>query len=245
MAEPDPLSIETDDPKSSAPAHAGGEAEGMSPLGPQDAGQQGDDGAPGSVETEVGKAFHDELLTLMKQVVLSLPDETTLGEVVEAARSSGPMAAVLDHMTVQELIDMVKERPAALPTPTPASPTRGEVYFDEEGNPLLELDTKPDVVRRRADVPDGDLVVLTYLAEHGPQSEPAICRGTKLTSEQVRLILRSLRQKSHIHIEGSGAKRRIKITRGGGGYLRRQQRDKNGGGGKRRSRSRAKASVSS
>ncbi len=45
-------------------------------------------------------------------------------------------------------------------------------------------------------------------------------QATGLASDQVRLILRNLRTKGYIHVEGSGLKRRVKITRHGAGYLR-------------------------
>jgi hypothetical protein len=76
------------------------------------------------------------------------------------------------------------------------------------------------VIRRRADVPDGDERVLEFLADQGASTESAIGRGARLTSEQVRLLLRTLRTRGHVHVEGSGAKRRIKITRTGSAWLR-------------------------
>lgn len=166
---------------------------------------------------------HDALIEVMRGVVAALPDETTLGDIVEGARNNEQMAPALEHMTVQELIDIAISRPAQSLNGK-GNPDDG-IYFDEDGNPLMDLpDTGPGVVRRRADVPDGDLIILRFLADSGPQTESAISRTTKLTSEQVRLILRHLRSKGQIHVEGSGAKRRVKITRNGSGYLRRQKR---------------------
>ncbi len=169
---------------------------------------------------------HDALLAVMRSVVAALPDETTLGDIVEGARNNEQMAPALEHMTVQELIDIAVTRP-----PTGLNGLNGHdqgdanddgVYFDDDGNPVMDLNGSAGIVRRRADVPDGDVIILRHLATAGPQSENAIARGTKLTSEQVRLILRHLRSKGQIHVEGSGTKRRIKITRNGSGFLRRQ-----------------------
>ena len=166
---------------------------------------------------------HDALIEVMRSVVVALPDDTSLGDIVEGARHNEQMAPVLEHMTVQELINIAVARP-----PTGGADSNGAddgIYYDEDGNPMMDLpDSSPGILRRRADVPDGDLIILNFLAKAGAQSENSISRGTKLTSEQVRLILRQLKGKGQIHIEGSGAKRRIKITRNGSGYLRRQTR---------------------
>jgi len=169
---------------------------------------------------------HDALIAVMRSVVAALPDETTLGDIVAGARNNEQMAPALEHMTVQELIDIAVSRP-------PSTVINGDgngldhgddgIYFDEDGNPVMDLPTS-GIVRRRADVPDGDIIILRYLAKSGPQSENGIARSTKLTSEQVRLILRHLRSKGQIHVEGSGTKRRIKITRNGSGFLRRQSK---------------------
>lgn len=164
---------------------------------------------------------HDALLAVMRSVVAALPDETTLGDLVEGARNNEQMAPALEHMTVQELIDIAVTRPATMNVN--GLDDEDGVYFDEDGNPLMDLNGgSAGIVRRRADVPDGDLIILRHLAKAGPQSESGVSRGTKLTSEQVRLILRHLRSKGQIHVEGSGTKRRIKITRNGSSYLRRQ-----------------------
>src|SRR5690606_31816753 len=102
------------------------------------------------------------------------------------------------------------------PPPPPLEDT------DEDGA-LFDLDS-PAVIRRRADVPDGDLRVLRCL-QRGPQRESDVAMHTHLTSEQLRIILRSLRTKGFLHVEGSGLKRRFKITRTGSGYLRKQATD--------------------
>jgi hypothetical protein len=196
--------------------------------------------APSSEDEErtadVDETWRQSLLDVMRQVIHSLPDQTTLGELVAATRANPHLAPMLGYMSVQELIDMAVARPShsltgIMPT-IPTMPTRltngvrrrvpePEIEFDEDGNPLMELpDTGPAVIRRRADIPDGDFRVLRSLADEGPLSEPSLLRTTKVTSEQLKLILRHLRTKGWIHIEGSGPKRKIKITRNGSSHLR-------------------------
>ncbi|PRP98640.1 hypothetical protein [Enhygromyxa salina] len=191
---------------------------------------------------EVDEQWRQSLLDVMRQVVNSLPDETTLGELVTATRGNPHLAPMLGYMSVQELIDMAVARPV-LPTRTvltsglsgsASAGTNGtgrraaqepEIEFDEEGNPLMDLpDAGPAVIRRRADVPDGDLRILRTLADEGPLSEPSLLRATKLTSEQIKLVLRHLRSKGFIHVEGSGQKRKVKITRNGAAHLRKLSR---------------------
>jgi hypothetical protein len=191
---------------------------------------------------DVDETWRQSLLDVMRQVVHSLPDQTTLGELVAATRANPHLAPMLGYMSVQELIDMAVARPSisgstgmlgslgSLGVPMPGSkPSNGvrrrvpepEIEFDEDGNPLMELpDTGPAVIRRRADIPDGDFRVLRSLSDEGPLSEPSLLRTTKVTSEQLKLILRHLRTKGWIHVEGSGPKRKIKITRNGSSHLR-------------------------
>lgn len=181
---------------------------------------------------EVDETWRQSLLTVMRQVIHSLPDQTTLGELVAATRQNPHLAPMLGYMSVQELIDMAVARPSQ---PVPVKPTNGvrrrpepaEIEFDEEGNPLMDLpDAGPAVIRRRADIPDGDFRILRSLADEGPLSEPSLLRATKLTSEQLKLILRHLRTKGWIHVEGSGPKRKVKITRNGSSHLRKLGRKK-------------------
>jgi DNA-binding transcriptional ArsR family regulator len=161
--------------------------------------------------------WRESLLGVMRAVVHKLPDTTDLGELVAAMRANPTLVPLLNNMSVQELIDMAVSRPLAPPEP--------EITYDEEGNPMMDLpDNSPAVIRRRADAPDGDLRILRVLADEGPMTESGLGRATRLTSDQVRLLLRHLRSKGLIHIEGSGTKRRIKVTRNGGNYLRKQSR---------------------
>lgn len=174
-----------------------------------------------SAETATG-AYAHSLREVMLGVINALPDHATLGELIAAAKSNPAMSPVLEIFTVQELIDATKSRPKVTDKPAPkaAKNAAKEVQFDDEGNPIMDLDAGPRVIRRRADVPDGDLLVLKVLAERGPQRESDLANSATLTGEQLRIILRSLRTKGHVHVEGSGIKRRLKITRHGSGYLR-------------------------
>ena len=173
----------------------------------------------------VRDAWAESLREVFTQVVKQLPSTVTLGELVDVTVNNPHMAPVLDHVTVQELIDLVKDRPRSA-DPLTARAGNGaaakvEVQYDEEGNPILDLDAGPAVIRRRADVPDGDLRLLRALVKHKTgRREPELVQATGLASDQVRLILRHLRTKGYIHVEGSGLKRRVKITRHGIGYLR-------------------------
>lgn len=183
---------------------------------------------------EVDEQWRQSLLDVMRQVVNSLPDETTLGELVTATRGNPHLAPMLGYMSVQELIDMAVARPVLSTrtvvtggtngTPPRATP-ESEIEYDEDGNPLMELpDAGPAVIRRRADVPDGDLRILRTLADEGPLNEPTLLRATKLTTEQIKLVLRHLRAKGFIHVEGSAQKRKFKITRNGAAHLRKLSR---------------------
>ncbi len=170
-----------------------------------------------SAETASG-AYAHSLREVMMGVINALPDHATLGELIAAAKTNPAMSPVLEIFTVGELIEAAKKRPKPAPKPDPK-----EIQFDEEGNPIMDLDAGPRVIRRRADVPDGDLKVLKVLAERGAQREGDLANSANLTGEQLRIILRSLRTKGHVHVEGSGTKRRLKITRQGSGYLRKNK----------------------
>lgn len=173
----------------------------------------------------VRDAWAESLREVFTQVVKQLPSTITLGELVDVTVNNPHMAPVLDHFTVQELIDLVKDRPRSADPLTAragnGAAAKAEVQYDEEGNPILDLDAGSAVIRRRADVPDGDLRLLRALVKHKTgRREPELVQATGLASDQVRLILRHLRTKGYIHVEGSGLKRRVKITRHGTGYLR-------------------------
>lgn len=161
------------------------------------------------VADEADDAWAESLRDVLRQVIASLPDHATLGELIEAAQGNPAISPVLDIFTVRELIETAKKKPKAAPKPA----------ADVSSGP--ELDVGPKIIRRRADVPDGDLRVLRSLSSQGPLKESDLVSTTELTSEQLRIIVRHLRTKGYIHIEGSGAKRRVKITRNGGGFLRR------------------------
>ncbi len=184
-------------------------------------------------DDRVEDAWAESLREVLRDVIKQLPSQVTLGELVDATRSNPQLAPVLDHFTVQELIDLVKERPRGEPSDLAAraaakakangngNGAHAEVQFDEEGNPILDLDNGPAVIRRRADVPDGDVRLLSALSKQkSGRRENELLQTTGLASDQVRLILRNLRTKGFIHVEGSGIKRRIKITRHGTAYLR-------------------------
>jgi len=163
------------------------------------------------------EAWNQSLREVMKEVIVSLPDQATLGELVSAARSNTSLAPMLEVMTVKELIDMTKRRPRAMPNGKSA-PRSG---LDEDGNALMDLsDAARAVIRRRADAPDGDTRVLRSLSKAGPQRDLELANACRLTADQLRIILRQLRAKGFIHVEGSGAKRRIKVTRQGTVHLR-------------------------
>lgn len=183
-------------------------------------------------DDRVEDTWAESLREVLRDVIKQLPGHVTLGELVGATRSNPQLAPVLEHFTVQELIDLVKERPrgepseiaARLAAKAKASPNTGEVLLDEEGNPYLDLDSGPAVIRRRADVPDGDVRLLSALSKQKTgRRETELLQTTGLASDQVRLILRNLRTRGFIHVEGTGIKRRIKITRHGSAYLRKYE----------------------
>lgn len=168
-------------------------------------------------------AWGQSLRELIHEVIASLPDHATLGELIAAIRANPAMAPVLDIFTVQELIDTARKRPVAAAAPRPAKNGAREVQYDADGNPVMDLgDPGALVIRRRADVPDGDVRVLRCLAERGGLRESELTNLANLTTEQLRIILRNLRAKGFVHVEGSGLKRRLKITRQGSTFLRKQ-----------------------
>jgi len=183
-------------------------------------------------DDRVEDAWALSLRDVLRDVIKTLPSQVTLAELVDATRSNPQLAPVLDHFTVQELIDLVKDRPRDSPSDLPldlssdlargARSKPAEILFDEEGNPLMDLDLEgPGVIRRRADVPDGDVRLLSALSKQkAGRRENELLQTTGLASDQVRLILRNLRTRGFIHVEGTGIKRRIKITRHGTAYLR-------------------------
>ena len=172
------------------------------------------------MEERVEDAWAQSLRDVLREVIRDLPDHATLGELVDATRASAHLAPVLDIFTVQELIDVAKARPRAAPAPKPAP--AGQIHFDEEGNPLMDLgEIGPAVIRRRADVPDGDARVLQALARSKTgRKESELLQLTELASDQLRLVLRHLRTKTLVHVEGAGLKRRYKITRAGATAIR-------------------------
>ncbi len=172
-----------------------------------------------SDEPAADDAWAESLRDVLRQVINSLPDHATLGELVQAARGTPAIAPVLDIFTVRELIETAKKKPKASPAPQAG---KAGPKLDADGIPAMELDAGPKVIRRRADVPDGDLRVLRSLSSRGPLKESDLVSATELTSDQLRIIVRHLRTKGYVHIEGTSTKQRFKITRTGGGYLRKQ-----------------------
>jgi len=188
------------------------EAGTAQPVGqPED---QIDGRSAGAEEPAADDAWAESLRDVLHKVIDSLPDHATLGELVQAARGNPAIAPVLEIFTVRELIEAAKKKPKASAKKSSAP------KVDADGIPAMELDAGPKVIRRRADVPDGDLRVLRSLSSQGPLKESELVSATELTSDQLRIIVRHLRTKGYIHIEGSATKRRVKITRNGGGYLR-------------------------
>ena len=170
---------------------------------------------------QLAGAWHDSLIAVMRDVVVSLPDDACLGDLIEATRKNRHLAPLLGRMTVQELIDMARQRRADGPA---SDAVDSKVQLDEEGNPLMDLpDAATAIVRRRADVPDGDAVILRCLADDGAQSEATLARLTQVSSEQLRLLIRQLRRKGYLHVEGSGPSRRYRVTRSGNAWLRKQR----------------------
>ncbi|MCA9636466.1 MAG: hypothetical protein KC420_10615 [Myxococcales bacterium] len=166
------------------------------------------------VDDRVEDAWTQSLRDVLREVIRALPDTATLGEIVAAARKNDHISPVLGVFTVQELIDIAKERPR--PQEEPAQ-TAVDDDLDEAG----DLELGPAVIRRRADVPGGDALVLRSLSKSkAGRRESELLQGTGLASDQLRLVLRHLRTKGLIHVEGSGAKKRIKITRAGSTFLR-------------------------
>lgn len=157
-------------------------------------------------------AWSQSLREVMRNILESLPDHATLGELVDAAKKNPQIAPVLDIFTVQELIEAARARPRSAPRRADPAEADGP---DDGG---------ATVIRRRADAPDGDLRILRALSQHGLLRESELATHATLTSDQVRILLRQLRTKGFIHIEGGGTKRRYRITRHGSSFLRKQDK---------------------
>lgn len=151
------------------------------------------------------------LLEVFREVLHKLSDETSLGELVRATQANPHIAPVLQLLSVQELIDLAAKRPKLeKKADTPETPT----------------DDGTMVIRRRAEIPDGDLRILSSLADQGSaQSEASIAELTKLSEDQVRLLVRQLSAKNLVVVEGSGARRKIRMTRSGQQHLRRAAKE--------------------
>jgi len=176
---------------------------------------------PGASVEGSTDTIRDALLSLVRDVVHSLPGDATLGQLVEQLETRAELRPVLKVLTVQHLLEWGKTRPQrSAPAPAP-SPAEDGVYIDEDGNYITDLlDGTPAVVRRKADVEEGNLSVLKFLSKAGAHTEVSISRGTRLDTDQVRLVVRHLRKKGLIHSEGGGVKRRNHITRAGTQFLR-------------------------
>lgn len=170
------------------------------------------------------QAWRETMLGIMRDVLEKLPEETSLGEIVEAVRSNPGLESGLRALSIQDLIEIAVSRPLIVHLP------------DDEELEGEDFDAGPAVIRRRADIPDGDIKLLSLLADKGPQSEAQLCRGARVNGEQLRLLLRGLQTKGFIHVEGSGKKRKIKITRNGGGFLRKHGGEAKPTNGRRRRR---------
>nr|MCH9688396.1 hypothetical protein [Deltaproteobacteria bacterium] len=143
---------------------------------------QSDDAPVDELETpDADAAWAESLREVMCKVIATLPDHATLGELIEAAKSNAGMAPVLDIFSVQQLIDAAKKRERP-------KPKVDDLTYDEDGNPLMDLDASPAIIRRRADVPDGDIRVLRVLAERGSMRELELANNASVTGEQLRLL---------------------------------------------------------
>lgn len=154
------------------------------------------------------EGWEASLLEVFREVLRKLPEDTSLGDLVKATQANPHIAPVLQILSVQELIDLAANRPKV-----------------EKKSSVNEAtaDDGSHVIRRRADVPDGDLRVLRALVDQGaPLPESEIAQVSGLSEDQVRLIVRQLNAKSLVVVEGSGGRKRIRATRSGQQHLRRK-----------------------
>lgn len=187
--------------------------------------KQTEENAPASqtAADETLNPIREALLEVVRTSVQQLPDEATLGELYEGIEQQPELRPVLEVLTVQHLLEWGKSRPRRARVEAAPTPEDEGVYIDEDGNYNTDMmDGAAAVVRRKADVDEGNLAVLRFLAKAGAHTELSISRGTRLGGEQVRLVVRHLRNKGLVHAEGSGAKRRNRITRAGNQYLKKQ-----------------------
>jgi hypothetical protein len=64
----------------------------------------------------VEDAWAESLREVLRNVIQQLPSHVTLGELVDATRANPQLAPVLEVFTVQQLIDLVKDRPRSDPS---------------------------------------------------------------------------------------------------------------------------------
>lgn len=154
------------------------------------------------------EGWEASLLEVFREVLRKLPEDTSLGELVKATQANPHIAPVLQILSVQELIDLAASRP---------------LVEKKSGTGEGPVDDGSHVIRRRADVPDGDLRVLNTLVEQGnPIPEAEIAQLCSLSEDQVRLIVRQLNAKNLVVVEGSGGRKRIRVTRSGQQHLRKR-----------------------
>ena len=139
-------------------------------------------------DDRVEDAWAGSLRDVLRDVIKTLPSKVTLGELVEATRSNPQLAPVLEHFTVQELIDLVKDRPRDEPSDLVALAAKGkaaaaaaaggsgEVMFDEEGNPILDLDADELPAIQALDRLLGQAERGSRLARAGVAVAAALCR---------------------------------------------------------------------
>lgn len=158
------------------------------------------------------EGWESSLLEVFREVLRKLPEDTSLGELVKATQANPHIAPVLQILSVQELIDLAATRPKVEKKPS---------------SPEGPADDGSMVIRRRADVPDGDLRVLSVLSQlaaerNGAIPDQEVAQACELSEDQVRLIVRQLNAKNLVVVEGSGARKRSRITRQGQQYLRKK-----------------------
>lgn len=182
-------------------------------MGPQPVAENSDHTGrdPATFEPSIDDEWSSSLVDIMREVIQSLPESTSLGELIEATRNSPHLRSIITEISVQDLIDLACEREEA---EIPADES-----VDDEDVEAASLDdgalNGSTVIRRRADVPGGDHKVLEFLNRSGASSDQALQAGTQLTPDQLRLLLRSLENRGFVHCEGRGPKKRIRITKAG------------------------------
>src|SRR5690606_24013560 len=129
--------------------------------------EQLDDANASALPEEGSEAWRDSMVGIMRNVLMRLPDDTSLGQIVAAATANPTLAPALRVLSVRDLIEIAVTRPVRGNADGAAGEEfdpegagfggfgSGEAAGEAESDELGEFDEGGlAVIRRRADIPD-------------------------------------------------------------------------------------------